>query len=581
MADDLTMVLKRKHFLEVVDWLREEAPKHGMVPSFGKNSVLMPGGTVIMPSVISETNRVGEQTALRSLLPADQYFIQAVEQRGFTFSAQGLERYLGAPVGTSTFCIKQDGHIETVLKKASDLISKILTLDHCQAQFHMLLYCGSVMLHHLTRLLPPVIMSGFALRYEELILSALQHILSSKSFNYYQKKRALLPENEGGVGLISVSRMLDAAYVAGCGAAAKWFKNSGWEEADLLYSALRSRGTLRNSVAAVNQTLEPHRDKVRMQTIDTDRPELWPEQYKLMAALNRLDADELETEYLDHGLHVEASVFASCRLRYSGAWIRAPSSVQRFRAQSHIFRIMLCMRLGVEMPGSELIQQCACGFSHAPSLQSGIHWVSQCPQSKQRCSRHGAVRRQLRVMMKGLTWRVVQGETACWWPGQPHLRPYDILACPKEQSVWQGYDVGVADPTRIGNLPAHITYFSKGHASARMHSRKLSHYQMQVNTYGQPRAPVQFQPLIFEAMGGFGRSTMQKWKEWAKYAHENAIGGAYRHEEDGFRGAAAVPYTTWHAMCISWLLASHTAISAYNGLHRSAVLAAGAREGGL
>ena len=55
--------------------------------------------------------------------------------------------------------------------------------------------------------------------------------------------------------------------------------------------------------------------------VNPDRPDLFPDQYKHAAVVHLVAAKELEQEMYEAGHWVEASVFASCRLRFAGSWL--------------------------------------------------------------------------------------------------------------------------------------------------------------------------------------------------------------------------------------------------------------------
>ena len=60
----------------------------------------------------------------------------------------GINQLLGAPIGTSAFCIQPGGHMDRITAQASNFISAISTVSHTQAQYHLLRWCASNSLHH-------------------------------------------------------------------------------------------------------------------------------------------------------------------------------------------------------------------------------------------------------------------------------------------------------------------------------------------------------------------------------------------------------------------------------------------------
>ena len=184
--------------------------------------------------------------------------------------------------------------------------------------------------------------------------------------------------------------------------------------------------------------------------------------------------------------------------------------------------------------------------------------------------------RALRKLFKELYWQVQDGETAGWWPGRMHIRPFDVLALPKNLSQWLGLDVGVSDPTRIGALPASVSYNRKGASARRMAARKSGDYRQVVRDHGQPSLTVRFEPFIMEVYGGFSFGAIELWKEWIKYASAEGIGINYRSDQQQLvHGShestwSALSFSPYHAQNLSWQVVYSTAIGAFNGVQAAA-----------
>ena len=53
-------------------------------------------------------------------------------------------------------------------------------------------------------------------------------------------------------------------------------------------------------------------------------------------------------------------------------------------------------------------------------------------------------------MLQRAGYRAIMRETTDWVIGDPKKRPYGRCCMDADSSAWQGFDVGVADPTRAG-----------------------------------------------------------------------------------------------------------------------------------
>ena len=125
-----------------------------------------------------------------------------------------------------------------------------------------------------------------------------------------------------------------------------------------------------------------------------------------------------------------------------------------------------------------------------------------------------------------------EGESANWLSGSRAKRPYDICAKalalalvvqPGEEEnrpEWIGFDIGVADPTRVGRLPAGTPHYQRGRASHRLQNRKNYKYRSDVRHFGPVTKTVLYVPLVLECSGGFGPTATEEFAGWAKEAAE-------------------------------------------------------------
>ena len=78
--------------------------------------------------------------------------------------------------------------------------------------------------------------------------------------------------------------------------------------------------------------------------------------------------------------------------------------------------------------------------------------------------------------------------------------------------------MGVADPTRLGRLPAGTPYYQPGDASHRMQNRKYYVHQSHLQYFGPLTRKVKFSPLVFEVTGAFGYQATKSFRAWCKEA---------------------------------------------------------------
>ena len=140
IADDLTLMTRRKNSLFLIDCIIQVAPKYCFKIKFPKSEALVTG-------------------------PADEgmrALCAGIRERGMVARRHGLRRLLGALIGTQDFCMQEDGHLQTVTNASIEFAQAIGSVGHAQAEYHLLRYCASASLNHLPRLVDPGWMQGYA-----------------------------------------------------------------------------------------------------------------------------------------------------------------------------------------------------------------------------------------------------------------------------------------------------------------------------------------------------------------------------------------------------------------------------------
>ena len=149
-----------------------------------------------------------------------------------------------------------------------------------------------------------------------------------------------------------------------------------------------------------------------------------------------------------------ASWFHSCSWPGSGSFLHAMPSVQRFRVSLELFRAMICIRLGAPTSLARGLKFCTakCGYS-GTALVISRHFLSKYNSLCYNSVWHNVVISVLQSMLQRAGYRVVKGETADWVIDDPKKPPYDGCYMDAGSYAWQGFDVGVTDPTRHHHLP--------------------------------------------------------------------------------------------------------------------------------
>ena len=457
-------------------------------------------------------------------------------------------------------------------------------MDHPFAQYQMLRFSASQSLAHCPRLIPSQVLAPFAGKHRDHLHKSLAtHVLNVATLTDIQRIRVGLPEWEGGIAMTTAYEVMDSGFVASAGAVARWWSGGAWPEAKVLAQVQASSPALRVAVCNLNAQFEGQVIRtdggvpVHFPVLDPEVPSKFPTQRVISRALHRIAASDL-VKGLIKADPMQASWVLSCGLPGSGAWLHAipEAGSKRLRISREVARTMLRIRLCAPVIGVGGSDRCICG-AWGPAVQYGYHWFSTCAKCSYSTVRHNAVVTTLRQMYKKVGWQVIEGECADWVKRRPDLRPFDLLVRPDSCSQWIGYDVGVADATRMRLVPSGAQHFKKGQAAALYAHKKQGYFNMIQRRYGlKPGKSVEYRPVVFEVSGGFGNkvTTMLAEIEAAAQAKGAGVGS-----EDWTWSAQ--DFSSWYLQVISMDINKLTALAVLNGQRAAATAVVAAAAAGV
>ena len=134
------------------------------------------------------------------------------------------------------------------------------------------------------------------------------------------------------------------------------------------------------------------------------------------------------------------------------------------------------------------------------------------------------------------------------------------------------YDVGIADPTRVGRLPRGTPYFQQGDAAQRMQNKKYHKYNGDLSQFGPLTRRVKFIPLIFETTGSMGPLAAEQFRIWCKEASENvrSTGGRNYRALDRDHTWNAMKFANLYAQLLSFSIVRDTALSVMKAIVKAA-----------
>ena len=175
-------------------------------------------------------------------------------------------------------------------------------------------------------------------------------------------------------------------------------------------------------------------------------------------------------------------------------------------------------------------------------------------------TRHNEVAACISKMLTESKMQVRSGENARWIRGRKDLRPFDVVWRKDASDKWTAIDVGIADPTRLSNLPSGKQYFKSGMAAARLADDKRVWLDNNVKDYGGLVAPVEYSPVVFETTGAWGKSAANCINKIIRQADK---AGVHKPGETGSWNAQA--FSSYWKQRLSFTISKYTAISVLLG----------------
>ena len=170
-------------------------------------------------------------------------YSEALAERGFSVSRQGLQRLLGAPIGTTEFMCRpaaDGGHLARLTEAAVRFVGRIL----------------------------------------QSIQEAALSLLATKSLTYFQSQMIQMPTRHAGLGLSGPLNTMHQAYVGSLGAVARFYSQCTWYDRGKLQRLISHSPAAVSAIGFVNDELRRSR-KGSKDLLNLLAPATWPTQESL------------------------------------------------------------------------------------------------------------------------------------------------------------------------------------------------------------------------------------------------------------------------------------------------------------
>jgi hypothetical protein len=476
--DDTYVQVESRHANTVIRFMEREAKKHDIVYNLGKSAIWRPS----------------LQQIPASILPA-------IVKR----DVEGLE-VLGTPVGTHEFCTE---FMQKVVDGYDEMHERLRELDDPQTQYLLLRYCCCNNLNHWLRTVAPEDVKEAAQRFDAAVHATICTMLSPQNQTFELPSRsedqARLIVKKGGLGLISAEPTADPAWLGSWSLTKPLLKSvlqkhlvittrldnlSGVISAD--HRAAASISAAYDRVAVLAQQCScplPAKDNLE------EIPEKAQKRFnhsviaaldsRLMAATDRWGDDE------DRARIHSTRGYGAC------GWLQTLPTVSWARFTPSLYRILLCMHLGLPQRLTFGGCKCACG---ATVDDRGYHYLT-CRRGGHRITTHNSMVRHLHSMTRACNYvsRIV------------NLTPLFRTATGRhvpDQVIFDWCDDGthLATDTSI-TCPCAATYRAEaahvpGSAGKTRETKKRVKYVALCEA-----AEMQFSPLVFETFGAWAEGT--------------------------------------------------------------------------
>ena len=432
IVDDLTLAGAGEELAATVDFIAEEGPRHGLLMAAKQGS-----------KVVHSRPATGADPG-----DTNQWETHLCQRHGFVSQPQGLTRLLGAPLGQDDFVASQTKkHVDAKLNS----VRKLRYLHDTQIEYLLLTYCYATRVTHLTRLVPPHLLTEAVEAYEKWIRPELARLADCdpESLDDLTFDLAKLPIADGGLALQDLAEMAPGAYCAAMGDVARL--NADINDVAPAPPSAAIQQQLDTGDAHLRRAITTLSDKLSQGTHtinsiacpDATHVHEMPSQRRFNKPILKAKAarilDQIDTQNHrnrnSQGTNAAlANETAERRKRKvwlrsqqghgAGAQFRAIPTAPCFRAEPWVYSVMLADRLRLPIRG---LQQHTCHANcQQPAGTHGDH-LDHCVYGSGHTARHDKVRDVIAEMHRTLLRdRAVTTEALDLLPGAGDYRPADV-----------------------------------------------------------------------------------------------------------------------------------------------------------
>ena len=460
----------------------------------------------------------------------------------FALTTDGLQRLLGAPLGTS---MSASAHAVEIVQDLLKGLENLHHIGHAQLEFYILKHCDATKATHLTRMLTPRTAQNALNTFEAKIRAELDRIHGGPKMPDRAWEQAKQPVRTIGMGLQDVTLTAGANYAAALGDVARMMdalkeKHTPEEHMEpvlMVAAQIRKDQELAQIVDELRESTEDATTEKICPTVD--QIEHFPTQKQMSRAVYKDKAEQL--------IRQSDAAFGGddtqMKLRYknwlvsqsqlgAGAQFKALPGPKKYKIEATTFQIMIQQFLMIEIPN--IPRKCLCG---ANMDKYAMHWIDcpQCPtgsgaaqQSSWLYGRHNKLRDAHIKLTKDYLCLTLSVKSNGSIPGQPDQMPGDSIASARfydtPKDLYFDYTVvNPAGPANSRNNPNAEPL--KTANTAEVNKIKKHHAKLWQSRIEPEDAPFEKVPLGFEVTGAMGKRTKQHVKQMLKKYQERFPAG--------------------------------------------------------
>lgn len=496
-ADDSHALSTPANVATVIRAQVHDGPCRGLFANLTKHRILL-GDTDTVEEADERTRRYRELGIPEECIRRHPRLAATADEAAAQAAGYGVT-VVGTPVGAPAFI---EAALDTIWERIAAEFDRVDELDEPQLQFLFLRMCLQGKLTHILRTLPPPVSRQICERFDRRMRLSLARVMDVPDIP--DPVVDLIATEEEGAAIIPLTRIADAAFVAGVVAAR--------DDISAIHSTLRAAfDTLQSGQNPSTQPIpllaefaeaaaRLHADGAPSLADILSRPPTRHLQRELAQARHRQTAAAIESRLRDAQADAAPlAIFLSSRSQYGTKWLTAVPRTPAVTMSGIEFQTALRARYVLPQPFIPVGSPCVC-FRHVPLDAHGIHLAKCNDRQALTIATHDRVQGELQALFTacGKTVKLARaGMFARDEAPRDETRTDLIISEPGKANSTTDVRITHAAPSPSDQV--NTATLRAGTMAARSEAEKRGKYGAKCKAIG-----LAFFPAVFDSAGYFG-----------------------------------------------------------------------------